>query len=159
MEARLTTEAIIEDCKHWQSHCFICTMQGLRETNHEMFYCKNDDSQDAKAWMLNVQHKVKYDGFCACFRCGMPQSECPGWNNQSRCAYRGILVPTIAAMVYGPQAGNIKLLWEEQLTEAGVDLSDHIAIGKYLGKVGKPNHSKLFDMYCWLHGMYPMSRE
>ncbi|KAJ1726956.1 hypothetical protein LPJ72_006149, partial [Coemansia sp. Benny D160-2] len=62
-------------------------------------------------------------------------------------------------MVYGPQAGNIKLLWEEQLTETGVDLSDHIAIGIYLGKVGKPNHSKLFDMYCWLRGMYPMSRE
>ncbi|KAJ2612009.1 hypothetical protein EV177_003218, partial [Coemansia sp. RSA 1804] len=61
-------------------------------------------------------------------------------------------------MVYGPQAGNIKLLWEEQLTEAGVDLNDHEAVGKYLGKVGKPNHSKLFDMYCWLCGMYPISR-
>ncbi|GES66457.1 helicase [Aspergillus terreus] len=44
----------------------------------------------------------------------MPQTVCPGWEDRAQCAYRGLLIPMVAAMVYGPQAGPIRPLWQDR---------------------------------------------
>jgi hypothetical protein len=154
MQAALTEEAIVAECPRWQDHCYICTQQGRDGASHDLYGCRAPDSQAAKRWMIQVRRQIQYARYSACFQCGMPQAVCPGWEDRTQCAYRGILIPMVAAMVYGPQARPIQRLWQDRLAEAGVDDQDPDAVTTFLGQMGRSRHSQLFDIYCWLRGLY-----
>ncbi|KAI9035034.1 uncharacterized protein KD926_004698 [Aspergillus affinis] len=153
-QERLTEEQVAETALQWQDHCYICTLQGRDGASHDLYGCRAADSQTAKRWMVQVRRQIQYARYSACFQCGMPQAVCPGWENRSQCAYRGILIPMVASMVFGPQAPVIQGLWQQRLQQAGVDYQDEGAIITFLGQTGRPRHSQLFDIYCWLREIY-----
>lgn len=154
LQAALTEEAIIAECPRWLDHCYICTQQGRDGARHDLYGCRAPDSQAARQWMLQVRRQIQYARYSACFQCGMPQTVCPGWEDRTQCAYRGILIPMVAAMVYGPQARPIQPLWQDRLAEAGVDTEELDAVTRFLGQIGRSGHSQLFDIYCWLREIY-----
>lgn len=154
LQAALTEEAIIAECPRWLDHCYICTQPGRDGARHDLYGCRAPDSQAARQWMLQVRRQIQYARYSACFQCGMPQTVCPGWEDRTQCAYRGILIPMVAAMVYGPQARPIQPLWQDRLAEAGVDTEELDAVTRFLGQIGRSGHSQLFDIYCWLREIY-----
>lgn len=127
---------------------------GRDGARHDLYGCRAPDSQAARQWMLQVRRQIQYARYSACFQCGMPQTVCPGWEDRTQCAYRGILIPMVAAMVYSPQARPIQPLWQDRLAEAGVDTEELDAVTRFLGQIGRSGHSQLFNIYCWLQEIY-----
>lgn len=84
----------------------------------------------------------------------MLQTVYPGWEDHTQYAYRGILIPMVAAMVYSPQARPIQPLWQDWLVEAGVDTEELDAVTRFLGQIGRSGHSQLFNIYYWLREIY-----
>lgn len=147
---RLTEEQVAEDAGQWQDQCYICTMQGRDGSGHDLYLCRQGDSQRAKAWMVWMRRRIRYAAFQSCYVCGMPQSICIGWQQPRLCGYRGILIPMVAAMVYGPWQEAVLEAWQARLQQQQIDIHNQEAVAVYLGQVGLPGHGRLFDEYCWL---------
>jgi late competence protein required for DNA uptake (superfamily II DNA/RNA helicase) len=151
----LDEELIESQAPQWQRQCYICTIQGHAWNEHDLYSCRGPASQVAKQWMLEIRRKIRYARFTACFRCGMPQSICSGWQvgGGTTCAYRDVLIPMTAAMVYGPWAERVQPLWARRLQAFGVDWQDIELVGAFLGQatVGvQGQHNQLFTLFCWL---------
>ncbi|EDN04941.1 conserved hypothetical protein [Histoplasma mississippiense (nom. inval.)] len=154
--ALMDEEVLVEEAQRWKDQCLICA-SGKREFDHELYQCPHEESQEAKRWMMTVRSKIKYTRYSGCFRCGMPQSICNSWKTQRQCPYRGFLIPTVAMMVYGCHAGQMKQAWRQRLREFNVDADDQEAVIEFLGQKVEGQgieHNQLVEMFCWLRGIY-----
>ncbi|EDN07521.1 predicted protein [Histoplasma mississippiense (nom. inval.)] len=154
--ALMDEEVLVEEAQRWKDQCVICA-NGKREFDHELYQCPHEESQEAKRWMMTVRSKIKYTQYSGCFRCGMPQSICNSWKTQRQCPYRGFLIPTVAMMMYGCHAGQMKQAWRQRLREFNVDADDQEAVIEFLGQKVEGQgmeHNRLVEMVCWLRGIY-----
>ncbi|EDN04237.1 predicted protein [Histoplasma mississippiense (nom. inval.)] len=154
--ALMDEEVLVEEAQRWKDQCVICA-NGKREFDHELYQCPHEESQEAKRWMMTVRSKIKYTRYSGCFRCGMPQSICNSWKTQRQCPYRGFLIPTVAMMMYGCHAGQMKQAWRQRLREFNVDADDQEAVIEFLGQKVEGQgmeHNRLVEMVCWLRGIY-----
>ncbi|EDN04935.1 predicted protein [Histoplasma mississippiense (nom. inval.)] len=154
--ALMDEEVLVEEAQRWKDQCLICA-SGKREFDHELYQCPHEESQEAKRWMMTVRSKIKYTQYSGCFRCGMPQSICNSWKTQRQCPYRGFLIPTVAMMMYGCHAGQMKQAWRQRLREFNVDADDQEAVIEFLGQKVEGQgmeHNRLVEMVCWLRGIY-----
>ncbi|EDN11020.1 predicted protein [Histoplasma mississippiense (nom. inval.)] len=141
-------EVLVEEAQRWKDQCLICA-SGKREFDHELYQCPHEESQEAKRWMMTVRSKIKYTQYSGCFRCGMPQSICNSWKTQRQCPYRGFLIPTVAMMMYGCHAGQMKQAWRQRLREFNVDADDQEAVIEFLGQKVEGQgmeHNRLVEM-------------
>ncbi|KAL4732889.1 P-loop containing nucleoside triphosphate hydrolase protein [Aspergillus similis] len=130
------------EARWWQDRCYICMMGG-REDQHDLYSCSHPHSQTAKQWMVQVRRKIK-----------MPQTICHGWKGAATgCEFRGVLIPMVASMLYGPWEAAIQAAWQQRLQGVGVDIQDVEAVTKWLGQRSTHGHSQLFESFCWLRGI------
>ncbi|EDN04608.1 predicted protein [Histoplasma mississippiense (nom. inval.)] len=154
--ALMDEEVLVEEAQRWKDQCLICASR-KREFDHELYQCPHEESQEAKRWMMTVRSKIKYTRYSGCFRCGMPQSICNSWKTQRQCPYRGFLIPTVAMMMYGCHAGQMKQAWRQRLREFNVDADDQEAVIEFLRQKVEGQgmeHNRLVEMVCWLRGIY-----
>ncbi|EDN04922.1 predicted protein [Histoplasma mississippiense (nom. inval.)] len=154
--ALMDEEVLVEEAQRWKDQCLICA-SGKREFDHELYQCPHEESQEAKRWMMTVRSKIKYTRYSGCFRCGMPQSICNSRKTQRQCPYRGFLIPTVAMMMYGCHAGQMKQAWRQRLREFNVDADDQEAVIEFLRQKVEGQgmeHNRLVEMVCWLRGIY-----
>lgn len=97
----VTEEFLEEQVRQWREQCWICEVHG-RPSDHELYHCGDKDSQAARDWMIQMRRQIRYERYSGCFQCGMPQSICTGWQDGQRCPFRGVLIPIVAIMLFGP---------------------------------------------------------
>lgn len=151
MQQGLDEEMSQVECMQWQDQCYICHMQ-RHDYGHDLYSYHEPWSQVARAWMIRVRRQVHYALYIACYTCGMPQMICFGWQDSQSCQYRGILIPMVAMMLFGPWQSQVKPIWQRRLQGMGVNASDKTHIIQFLGR-GHPQregHSQLFVSFCWL---------
>ncbi|PYH28098.1 P-loop containing nucleoside triphosphate hydrolase protein [Aspergillus neoniger CBS 115656] len=153
VQRRLTEEDVAEEAPQWQEHCYICTMNGGDGQSHALYFCPQRWSRRAREWMLFMRNRIQYPRYRQCYQCGMPQNICAGWQEGEPCNYRGILLPMVAMMLYGPWVDSVERPWAQRLASQNIDHTDWQAVCGYLGQPGLPGHNRLFDEYCWLRGV------
>jgi hypothetical protein len=139
--------------------------------DHELYYCRHPNSQEAKQWLVQVCKQVDYVLFLCCFLCGMPQSICLGWQAGQSCHWRGALIATIAGMLYGPHRAAVQLAWQRHL--AGwmverrvvfpqkpqhreinpypVNICDIVLVAAFLGQATADGQGvEIQAVFCWL---------
>ncbi|KAL2835637.1 P-loop containing nucleoside triphosphate hydrolase protein [Aspergillus pseudodeflectus] len=142
------------EARRWQDRCYICAM-AQQDDQHDLYLCRHASSQAAKQWMVQVRQKIKYARYIGCFTCGMPQTICHGWKGAAAtgCEFRGVLIPMVASMLYGPWGEGIQAAWQRRLQGVGIDSQDIEAVTKWLGQRSTHGHSQLFESFCWLRGI------
>lgn len=90
-------------------------MIGGRDGDHRLEQCPHAESCAAQEWLGQVQRRVDYIRFQCCYQCGMPQAICHGWQDREVCTWRGVLIPMIAGMLYGPCGEVVRPAWEQWL--------------------------------------------
>ncbi|KAL4755718.1 uncharacterized protein BDW70DRAFT_165182 [Aspergillus foveolatus] len=121
--------------------------------------------------MVQVRSQMDYAPFRCCFRCGMPQSVCLGWQAGQQCPWRGAMIPTIAGMLYGPHRAAVESAWQRHL--AGrmveqrvvfpqkaqrqeihphpVDVQDVASVAAFLGQATTDGQGvEMQAAFCWL---------
>ncbi|KAL2835553.1 hypothetical protein BJX68DRAFT_275238 [Aspergillus pseudodeflectus] len=145
-----------QEARQWQDRCYICAM-AQRDDQHDLYSCRHASSQAAKQWMVQVRRRIRYARYIGCFTCGMPQTICHGWKGGGGgamgCEFRGVLIPMVASMLYGPWGTAMQAAWQRRLQGVGVDSQDVEAVTKWLGQRSTHGHSQLFESFCWLRGM------
>lgn len=159
-EQWLDEELVEQDTPQWRRTCYICTIQGHGWNEHDLYSCRSPASRAARDWMLFIRSpKIQYPPYSACWGCGMPQSMCPRWKTRdwTNCEYRDVIIPMVAAMLYGPWASRVQPLWARRLQGFGVDWQDLPQVKRFFGQATagtKGQHSHLFASFCWLRRIY-----
>lgn len=159
-EQWLDEELVEQDTPQWRRTCYICTIQGHGWNEHDLYSCRSPASRAARDWMLFIRSpKIQYPPYSACWGCGMPQSMCPRWKTRdwTNCEYRDVIIPMVAAMLYGPWASRVQPLWARRLQGFGVDWQDLPQVKRFFGQAtagAKGQHSHLFASFCWLRRIY-----
>lgn len=155
-------EILKEDALHWRQRCWSCWRHG-RADDHELFYCPIPGNQAAKQFKKAMDlGKIKFPAYAACWRCGMPQSICSGWQRNDRgerhCEYRHCLIPMVASMLYGDGAEvSIREQWQQRVQQAGFDSEDARSVVGYFGQIAETNWvqcTELVATYIWLRRLY-----
>ncbi|KAB8226789.1 uncharacterized protein BDW43DRAFT_317551 [Aspergillus alliaceus] len=150
-QQRLNKEFIEGEAGQWMWRCYICITAGRERHEYELIFCRGPRSAIAKEWMRSIR-KVgfQFAEFSACFWCYMPQSICQGWRTGRRdCAYRDVLLPMVAMMLYGPWAERVQPLWQQRLASHGADSQVIRFFGQATEGV-QGQHNQLFTSFCWL---------
>ena len=151
-----TAEYLEHEASAWRGRCWICHVQG-QGSDHELYYCRQRESQAAHQWMLRVHNQIWYARHVSCFWCGMPQTICPAdqWLEGGRqCRYHGVLIPMVAMMLYGPWQARIQHAWAKRLRGFRVDSADERRVVQFLGDQAEgqvyTKHTNLVQTFCWL---------
>jgi superfamily II DNA or RNA helicase len=155
-------EILKEDALHWRQRCWSCWRNG-RADDHELFHCPISGNQAAKQFKKAMDlGKIKFPAFAACWRCGMPQTICSGWQRNERgeryCEYRHCLIPMVASMLYGDGAEvSIREQWQQRVQQAGFDSEDPRSVLGYFGQMAETNWvqcTELVATFIWLRRLY-----
>jgi uncharacterized C2H2 Zn-finger protein len=157
-QARLVTEEVLEqEVQEWQDRCWICAV-GQEGSDHELYHCPQVASQAAQTWMVTVRRQIQYARYSGCFRCGMPQTICQRWQDQEECQDRGVLIPMVAMMLYGPYQEWIQPAWKRWLAGFGIAASNDRQVVQFLGQAVEGGQSSItgwwkhfvgYGIYVW----------
>lgn len=106
--------------------------------------------QAAREWMVQVRRQIRYTRLSTCFTCGVPQSICHGWEGEAF-AYRRILIPLVAQMLFGHGQAGRRAAWPRRLQQHGISMEDPQQVIPWLGQPSGPGWSYLFEGFCWLY--------
>jgi hypothetical protein len=155
-------EILKQDALQWRQRCWSCWRNGRAE-DHELFHCPMAGNQAAKQFKKAMDlGKIKFPAYAACWRCGMPQSICSGWQSNDRgerhCEYRHCLIPMVASMLYGDGADeSVREQWRQRVERAGFDSEDMGSVVRYFGAIAESNwvqHTELVATFIWLRRLY-----
>jgi superfamily II DNA helicase RecQ len=154
-------EILTQEASQWQERCWSCWRQG-RADNHDLFHCRIPANRTAQQFKKTIDAgKIKYAPYTACWRCGMPQSICSGWQpgrNRQPCAYRHVLIPMVSSMLFGDAAvASVRQAWQQRVAAAGYDGQDPGSIVEYFGQAAETNwvqHTELVATFIWLRRLY-----
>jgi len=151
-------EFLVQQAREWQGRCWICAQEG-RDSEHELYYCPAESSQQARTWMIQVRRQVRYAAFSSCYRCGMPQTLCLGWQTETGgpCMHRGLLYPMVGMMLFGgPEQARIEGLWQQRLAAVGIDAQDERQVVEFFGRrsEGPQGYTGLVETFIWLRRLY-----
>ncbi|KAL4777907.1 hypothetical protein BJX76DRAFT_367216 [Aspergillus varians] len=116
-QAGLNKEQDKRAAQQWQDQYYTCAWQG-RDDKHDLYSCHAADNQMV----------------------------CHGWEGGG-CQYRGILIPIVAQIVYGPGQKGVQQAWHQQLAADGINIRDQGSIIKWLGQGSGSGWSHLFKEF------------
>lgn len=166
-ETALLDEEFLDQQAHlWKDCCWTCHMSG-RDDNHELYSCPYPENTLAREWYRQWRSKIRYAPMCACFRCGMPQRLCQGWDRTKDppipCLAQYVLLPMYAMMMYGETKGLSstrhtfirisRYSWRNRLRSFEVDPDDSAAVVRFLGQETRQSiyrQVELATAFIWL---------
>jgi superfamily II DNA helicase RecQ len=151
-------EFLAQEAREWKNRCWLCTQAGADEVDHDLWSCRHDQSAECKRWVRAIRDRIQYGvGLYCCYRCGLPQSICSGWQGAPQCQYRQFLYPMMAMLIHWewPTKGCIGYgWWRQRMRGAGVRETDLDAVREYVAASMDTGHSRLVHEYIVLRRMY-----
>jgi hypothetical protein len=151
-------EFLAQEAREWNNRCWLCTQAGVDEVYHDLWSCRHDQSAECKRWVRAIRDRVQYRaGLYCCYRCGLPQSICSGWQGAQQCQYRQFLYPMMAMLIHWewPMKGCIGYKWWcQRMRGVGVRETDLDAVREYVAASTDTGHSRLVHEYIVLRRMY-----
>jgi superfamily II DNA or RNA helicase len=147
-------ERLRRDASEWQQRCWSCWRLG-RADQHELYDCRAPGNRGAQQFKKSLDlGRIRYGAYVACFRCGMPQDVCGGWEGGGPCVYRHVLIPMVSSMLFGEAAlESIRSEWRRRVQQAGFDSHDAASVIRYFGQTAETTwvkHSQLVATFIWL---------
>jgi hypothetical protein len=151
-------EFLAQEAREWNNRCWLCTQAGADEVYHDLWSCPHDQSAACKRWVRAIRDQIQYEaGLYCCYRCGLPQSICSGWQGAQQCQYRQFLYPMMAMLIHwewadGRQHGY--QWWTQRMKGAGIRVTDLDTVRTYLAQRVDTGHSRLAQDYIWIRRIY-----
>jgi hypothetical protein len=147
-------EVLRQDAREWQQRCWSC-WRLRRADQHELYDCRAPGNRAAQQFKKALDlGRIRYEAYVACFRCGMPQDICGGWEGSGGCVYRHVLIPMVSSMLFGEAASeSIQSEWRRRVQQAGFDSHEAASVIRYFGQTAETTwvkHSQLVATFIWL---------
>lgn len=134
-------ERLEREAQQWKGRCWACIMHDL-DPAHDLFSCRNPNNHEARMWYLSMRNRLSYERNSCCFTCGMPQRICDPRARTGPCAYRDVLLPMYAMMLYANLPGSmetptqdVRRLWRTQLRDNhDINPDDKKAVAVFLSQ-------------------------
>jgi hypothetical protein len=130
---------LVQQADQWQDRCWLCAQDG-RDSDHELYHCRQPSSQRAKGWMQQFRKRVKFPNYLCCFGCFMPQDVCPRFQGgrpdfQIPCAHRGVLLAMVGMMLFGgPEQARMQEILAQRMAAKGFNIQDEEQFSTFLAQ-------------------------
>ena len=130
---------LVQQADQWKDRCWLCAQDG-RDSDHELYHCRQPSSQRAKVWMQQFRKRVQFPNYLCCFGCFMPQAVCPRFQGgapdfQIPCAHRGVLFAMVSMMLFGgPEQARLQEILAQRMAAKGFNMQDEEQLSAFLAQ-------------------------
>ena len=129
----------------WNGKCPYCKVRGMERVaeQHGLMECSDRGVESAQELYGKIKEGIRYDKYCVCFKCGIPQAICGRfrengiggfrWISGAECQYPEVMIGVISVMVAENknQSGEALIEW---IKEEGVQEENSGELMKWMGK-------------------------